>query len=59
MNGPLNNVHTCFNSEIENRYEYNLNKAKMLLAEAGYHDKNRDGIVESYGVAGLVDGTPL
>ena len=59
MGGPLNNVHTCYNSEIENRYKYDLNKAKMLLSEAGYHDRDGDGIVESYGVAGLEDGTPL
>ena len=59
MGGPLNNVHTCFNSAIENRYAYDLNKAKMLLSEAGYHDRDGDGIVESYGVAGLEDGTPL
>ena len=59
MNGPLNSVHTCFNSAIENRYEYDLDKAKMLIEEAGYKDKDGDGIYESYGVAGMKDGTPL
>ena len=59
MNGPLNSVHTCFNSEIENRYEYDLDKAKMLIEEAGYKDKDGDGVYESYGVAGMKDGTPL
>ena len=39
--------------------KYDLNKAKMLIEEAGYKDKDGDGIYESYGVAGMKDGTPL
>ncbi len=59
MNGPLNRAHPCYNPDIENVYSYDLDKAKRLLAEAGYEDRDGDGIVEAYGVPGVEDGTPL
>ena len=59
MNGPLNSNHPCYNPDIEGRYSYDLDMAKSLLAEAGYEDRDGNGIVEAYGVDGVEDGTPL
>lgn len=59
MNGPLNRNHPCYNAEIEDRYSYDLDQARSLLAQAGYEDRDGDGIVEAYGVDGVEDGTPL
>ncbi|HEY3314662.1 MAG TPA: ABC transporter substrate-binding protein [Bacillota bacterium] len=40
-------------------YEYNPDKAKQLLAEAGWKDTNNDGVVEAHGVKGVKDGQKL
>lgn len=38
-------------------YDYNVDKAKQLLTEAGWKDTDGDGILEAKGVAGVPDGT--
>lgn len=54
--GPQAPTWIAYNSEAEEQFKkdfaYNLEKAKTLLAEAGYKDSNSDGIVEK-------NGTPL
>ncbi len=40
-------------------YPFDQTKAKALLEQAGWIDKNGDGVRESYGVPGLQDGTPF
>ncbi len=40
-------------------FPYNPDKAKSLLADAGWKDKNADGVLISKGVPGLTDGTPF
>lgn len=54
--GPQAPTWIAYNSETEIQfkkdYAYNLDRAKALLAEAGYKDSNNDGIVEK-------DGQPL
>lgn len=40
-------------------YPYDATKATALLADAGWKDKNGDGVLVSKGVKGLADGTPF
>ena len=40
-------------------YPHDLETARRLLEEAGYTDRDGDGIREAYGIAGVDDGTPL
>lgn len=40
-------------------FDYNVEKAKQLLKEAGWADINGDGILEAKGVSGVADGTPF
>ncbi|MGA9350496.1 MAG: peptide-binding protein [Anaerolineae bacterium] len=59
-------AHSCvppiswaYNPDNEPRYDYNPEKAKELLEEAGWKDENGDGIREAHGVQGVEDGTPF
>jgi len=47
-----------FNPNLKG-FPYNPDKAKQLLADAGWKDKNADGVLVSKGVQGLPDGTPF
>ena len=40
-------------------YPHDPETARRLLEEAGYTDRDGDGIREAYGIAGVEDGTPL
>lgn len=46
------------NVELTN-YNYDPQRAVALMQEAGWRDTNGDGVAESYGVPGMVDGTTL
>ncbi len=47
----------AYNPDNEPRYEYDVEKAKQLLEEAGWKDTDGDGIREAHGVQGVADGT--
>ena len=51
--GPIPPVNKKWYSEDIVRYEYDLDKARSILDDAGYKDRDEDGIRES------ADGTPL
>jgi peptide/nickel transport system substrate-binding protein len=57
--GPLNTVHPCYWEGSEERYPHDPDKAKALLEQAGYVDRDGDGVREAYDVSGVADGTPL
>lgn len=46
--GPYKPNTYWYNPNVE-RYDYNIEKAKSLLAQAGYKDSNNDGILEKNG----------
>ncbi len=46
--GPYKPGTYWYNPNVE-KYDYNLEKARQLLKEAGYTDKNNDGILEKNG----------
>jgi peptide/nickel transport system substrate-binding protein len=47
--------HPLFNPQVST-YPYNPGKGKSLLAEAGWADRDGDGVVEAQGVEGVPDG---
>jgi peptide/nickel transport system substrate-binding protein len=47
------------NPDNEPRYDYDPEKAKELLEEAGWKDEDGDGVREAHGVEGVEDGTPF
>ncbi len=47
------------NPDNEPKYDYNVEKAKALLEEAGWKDEDGDGVREAHGVMGVQDGTPF
>ena len=57
--GPLNTVHPCYWDGNGDYYPHDKDKAKALLEEVGYVDRDGDGVREAHGVAGVEDGTPL
>jgi peptide/nickel transport system substrate-binding protein len=57
--GPLNKVHPCYWEGNADYYPYDPDKAKALLEEVGYVDRDGDGIREAYGADGVEDGAPL
>ena len=48
-----------YDASLDGTYGYDPDKAKSLLADAGWKDENGDGILEAHGVDGVDDGTPL
>lgn len=57
--GPLNSVHRCALEGMEDDYPYDRERAASLLEEAGWIDRDGDGVREAYGVEGVEDGEPL
>ncbi len=45
-----------YNADIKG-YDYDLAKAKQMLAEVGWTETDNDGILEAKNVAGIADGT--
>lgn len=46
LNQHIPSASWAYNEKLENAYPYDVEKAKALLAEAGYKDVNNDGFVE-------------
>ena len=57
--GPLNTVHRCYWEGSADYYPHEPETARQLLEQAGYTDRDGDGIREAYGISGVDDGTPL
>jgi len=51
-NGPLGHITPYYTQDVEGMYSYDLDKAKALMAEAGWADTDGDGILDK-------DGEPL
>jgi peptide/nickel transport system substrate-binding protein len=56
LDSILPSNHPLFNPAVST-YPYDPDKSKSLLAEAGWADRDGDGIAEAQGVAGVPDGT--
>jgi peptide/nickel transport system substrate-binding protein len=56
--GPLNNIHRCFWPGATEMYQYDPDRSRALLEEAGWVE-GPDGIRVAQGVEGVDDGTPL
>lgn len=46
LSQPVTPLSWAYNKELDSKFAYNPEKAKALLAEAGYKDVNGDGFVE-------------
>ncbi len=51
-NGPFNPLSSQANTQVQT-FPYDIDRARALLAEAGYRDRNGDGVLEAE------DGTPF
>ena len=57
--GPLNTVHRCYWAGNADYHPHDPETAKRLLDQAGWTDRDGDGIREAHGVPDVDDGTPL
>jgi peptide/nickel transport system substrate-binding protein len=51
--------HPAYAGDALTTWPYDVEAGKLLLAEAGWYDEDGDGVRESHGIPGIVDGTPF